>query len=66
MSLQNDLDDLMFVESIPFDRRMRPNDWMELFEWCDQTFGKGKWHIEKGVARFRKPGSSTLFLLRWG
>jgi len=68
MSLQRDLDRLLVSESCQFNKAMAMDEWFELVEWCNTTFGKNNWFFEKGVMKFNgccPENSSTLFLLRW-
>lgn len=65
MSLEKDLDELMWPDVITFNKSLNPLEWYELDAWCDNTFGKNNWFVGKNRAYFRKEGSSTLFLLRW-
>jgi len=68
MSLEKDLDKLLVSESCKFNRALTPDQWYELMDWCDATFGKNNWFLEKGEMKFGgccPEGSTTLFLLRW-
>lgn len=68
MSLQDDLDQLLVRERVPFKKALTMNEWSELTDWCTVMFGQGNWFISKSHASFNyscPEGSSTMFLLRW-
>jgi hypothetical protein len=68
MSLQDDLDQLLVRERVPFNKALTAKEWNELTAWCTDMFGNGNWFISKSHASFNHccpEGSATLFLLRW-
>jgi hypothetical protein len=65
MSLIDDLDDLMFPFQCKFPRKLTPDEWYTLVEWCNDTCGKNKWWAEQNLIRFRQEEHMMLFLLRW-
>lgn len=38
---------------------------MEVYHWCDETFGKDNWTVSGGKIFFKNAGSLSMFLLRW-
>jgi len=68
MSLQDDFDQLLVRERVPFKKALTAKEWNELTTWCTDMFGVDNWFISKSHASFNyccPEGSSTLFLLRW-
>jgi hypothetical protein len=66
MSLQHDLDSLMWPVMLKFNKSMNLNEWWDFTDWCNDTFGMNGWFLDGHNRMYlRKEEYATIFVLRW-